>query len=165
MEFVTKELRIIPLSVEQFRLMLERFDKMEDVFKLKHSKQKLDDETKAAMQELYDKAVQHEDEYVWYTNWQIILKEENVSIGSACFKGEPDENGVVEIGYGLDEKYRGKGYMTAALKIMLRWAKAMPHVKKVIALTSKENAASQKVLENCGMKFEREEGDLQYWSI
>ena len=77
-------------------------------FKLKHSKQKLDDGTKAAMQELYDKAVQHEDEYVWYTNWQIILKEENVSIGSACFKGEPDENGVVEIGYGLDEKYRGK---------------------------------------------------------
>jgi len=165
MEFVTKELRIIPLSVEQFRLMLERFDKMEDAFKLKHSKQKLDDGTKAAMQELYDKAVQHEDEYVWYTNWQIILKEENVSIGSACFKGEPDENGVVEIGYGLDEKYRGKGYMTNAIKVMLKWAKAMPHVKKVIALTSKDNEASQKVLENCGMKFEREEGDMQYWSI
>ena len=165
MEFVTKELRLIPLSVEQFKLMLERFDKMEDALKLKHSKQKLDEETQKAMRELYEKAVAHEDEYVWYTNWQIVLNSENVSIGSACFKGEPDENGVVEIGYGMNEKYRGRGCMTAALKIMLRWAKAMPKVKKVIAVTDNDNAASQKVLENCGMKFDREEGVYQYWYI
>jgi RimJ/RimL family protein N-acetyltransferase len=37
-------------------------------------------------------------------------RKENTVVGSACFKGEPDENHQVEIGYGTDEKFRNRGY-------------------------------------------------------
>ena len=49
---------------------------------------------------------------LFYTMWIMIEKSKNVIIGGICFHGEPDEHGDVEIGYGTDDEYRNKGYMT-----------------------------------------------------
>lgn len=52
---------------------------------------------------------------VWYTLWQMELKENpNVVVGSFCFKGL-GEKGSVEIGYGLNDGFCGNGYMTETL--------------------------------------------------
>jgi [ribosomal protein S5]-alanine N-acetyltransferase len=44
--------------------------------------------------------------------WIIIEKIENAIIGGLCFHGEPDENGALEVGYGIDSDFCNKGYVT-----------------------------------------------------
>ena len=37
-------------------------------------------------------------------------------VGDLCLMGEPDENGMVEIGYGTYEDFRKRGVMAEAVK-------------------------------------------------
>ncbi|MDL2303427.1 hypothetical protein LJC28_03430 [Dysgonomonas sp. OttesenSCG-928-D17] len=85
MEIETLRLRIVPLSVEHFRLFLDETEKMELQMGLTPSREIPDEHTRQAMEDLYAKAIAYPEHYYWYTNWQIILKSENKSIGSACF--------------------------------------------------------------------------------
>ncbi|MDR1437065.1 MAG: GNAT family N-acetyltransferase [Candidatus Symbiothrix sp.] len=86
-------------------------------------------------------------------------------MGRACFKGEPDENHQVEIGYGTDEKFRNRGYMTEAVKAMCEWAFSQPGVEAVIAETAPDNQASHRVLEKCGLsRFKQSNGSV-WWRL
>jgi len=122
----------------------------------------LDADTNKAMQGLYEKALLNKDKYFWLTNWQIILTEQKKSIGSACFMDIPDENGQVEIGYGIDEQFRNKGYMTEAVLGLCVWA-FKNKAKIISAETEKDNLASQKVLEKVGfLKSDERDGSCFY---
>ncbi len=151
MNLETERLRIIPLSLSQFSLLLQGMDKIETELKLASSNEKLDENTQVAMEGLYEQALKYSNDYLWYTNWQIILKSENKSIGSACFMKKSDENNTVEIGYGINSEYRNKGYATEAIQAMCNWALNQPLVKTVIAETDIENYSSHRVLQKCGM--------------
>ncbi len=164
-ELNTSRLSIIPLSLAQFKLLLEGTAKLEINLKLKASNQLLEGHVQQAMQNLYHDALKNPGYYLWYTNWQIVLKSENVSIGSACFKGKADEKGEVEIGYGTDSGYRNRGYMTEAVTAICRWALKQHGVMAVIAETENENIASHRVLEKIGMRKYRESGDCTWWRI
>lgn len=59
--------------------MLKGMDKFENALGLNNSYEILDDHTQKAMEELYKKAERHKESYLWYTNWQIILKENNIT--------------------------------------------------------------------------------------
>lgn len=163
MQLETERLKIIPLNLEQFKILLLGTDKIEILLNLNHSNQILDEHTQEAMQWLYEQAEQHKDNYLFYTNWQIILKSENISIGSACFKGNSDKNGEVEIGYGINESFRCNGYMTEAIKEILKWALNQTDVKSVIAETEKDNAASHKVMIKSGMIKFKETDSTCFW--
>jgi len=147
----TKRLKIVPLTIEEFRLLLLGTDKMEQALGLTPSSESMDEYTQMAMEYNYKEALKYPDNYIWYTSWQIILKSENKAIASACFKYRPDENGQVEIGYGTNLNYRNQAYMTEAVQELCKWALEQPGVKRVIAETDKANIASQRVLEKCGM--------------
>jgi RimJ/RimL family protein N-acetyltransferase len=151
------------LNLEDFRLMLDGMDRMEHALGLKSSGLFLDENTQKAMEGLYKQALDNRDKYQWYTNWQIILKDENVSVGSACFKGAPGITGEVEIGYGLNDNYRGKGYMAEAIKAIVIWALEQEGVFRVVAETDKDNIASQKVLWRSGFYRYKEEGESLFW--
>jgi [ribosomal protein S5]-alanine N-acetyltransferase len=84
---------------------------------------------------------------LYYTFWTIISKQENIMVADCCFKGEPNEKGEIEIGYGTYPAFEGKGFMTEAVGEMGRWAFEQPHVQSVIAQTDPSNIASQKILE------------------
>jgi [ribosomal protein S5]-alanine N-acetyltransferase len=84
---------------------------------------------------------------LYYTFWTIISKEENVMVADCCFKGEPNEKGEIEIGYGTYPAFEAKGFMTEAAGEMVRWAFAQPNVLAVTAQTDPTNIASQKILE------------------
>ena len=87
---------------------------------------------------------------VWHAVWIMELKQPPGAIaGDFSFKGL-QEDGSVEIGYGLREGYRGKGYMTEALKAAAAWALAQKGITRVEAETEPENAASQRVLQRAG---------------
>ncbi len=85
--------------------------------------------------------------YLYYTFWTIISKQENIMVADLCFKGEPNDNGEIEIGYGTYPAFEGKGFMTEAVGEMVRWAFAQANVQSVTAQTDPTNIASQKILE------------------
>ena len=161
----TKRLRIQPLTLEQFRLLIEGVEKMENDLMLTPSHVPLDEHTQKAMEWLYNEAQKTPEEYLWLTNWQIILKSENKSIGSADFKNLPGENGEVEIGYGINSEYEGRGYMTETVEAMCKWALIQDGVKCVIAETEKDNYASQRVLQKCGMEKYKETDTGFWWKL
>lgn len=161
----TKRLRIIALTIESFGLLLRGVDKMEQVLALTPSDEHFDEPTQQAMEGLYQEALKHQDNYWWYTNWLIVLKAENKAIGSACFIREPNENGEVEIGYGINAGYRNQGYMTETVQAMCAWALRQHNVRYIIAETERDNHASHKVLLKCGMCKDHESGNSFWWRL
>ncbi len=99
---------------------------------------------KEALTEMLEGMKSHPKDWLWYTQWEISLKKGTV-IGSLGFKG-PVEKGEVEVGYGIDEAYRGKGYATEAVKAAIDWAFKEEAVAFVMAETEPDNEASQRVL-------------------
>ena len=61
-----------------------------------------------------------------------------------------NDDGSVEIGYGISAKYQGCGYATEAVDAMVSWALRQSEVRRVDAETEPDNKASQRVLEKCG---------------
>lgn len=164
-EIETSRLRIVPLSVEQFRLFLDETEKMEQQMGLAPSGEPPGEHTRQAMESLYAKARAYREHYYWHTNWQIILKSENRSIGSACFMKDESTPTQVEIGYGTNAKYRNKGYMTEATQALCKWALEQPGIECIIAETEKNNKPSQRVLEKCKMhKYKQTDGSI-WWKL
>lgn len=81
----------------------------------------------------------------WGTNWKICLHSGEI-VGSLCFMGLPDEQGLVELGYGIDEQYHRNGYASETVEAITEWALAQDNIRGVTAETDPDNIASQKVL-------------------
>lgn len=85
-------------------------------------------------------------DFRWYTNWEIILTASSCSIGGIGLSGLPDNQGTTEIGYALDEKFRGNGYAAEAVGALANWAFQDSGLRMLRAETPCENVASQRVL-------------------
>ena len=85
------------------------------------------------------------------------LADTGVAVGGIRFI-HPPEAGEVEVGYGLAESARGRGLATEALRAMTALA-AQHGVAVMVAVTSVDNVASQRVLERAG--FTRLLGTIQ----
>ena len=99
--------------------------------------------------------------YIWYTLWFIELQDatnQNEIIGSLSFKGI-SENGIVEIGYGINDGYENKGYTTEAVRAVVEWASAQKNVKQIEAEAEESNMASIRVLEKCNFVPNGEMGE------
>lgn len=98
-------------------------------------------------------------EHPWQTYWLIVLRDENIGVGLVGFKGKPDAAGEVEIGYGIDPVYQGKGYMTEAVGALVKWAFAHQECKAITAHEVRvDNYPSQKVLVKNGFIETNETG-------
>lgn len=91
----------------------------------------------------------------WWA-YMILHKTDNSLIGIGGYKGAPDCQGVVEIGYGIAPAYRGKGYATEAASTLINNAINIAGVNAVWAHTLPEFNASTKVLQKCGMEMVEE---------
>jgi len=152
---------IIALDLKNFKLYIENTAALEKNLGVKVTGKKLNLEMKEIFRKPYQKALKDKQNYLWYTNWQIILKEENRIIGGITFKGPVNTEGEVEVGYGIEQKYQNKGYMTETLKSIIKWTFKHDKIKSIVAETNKDNKASQRVLEKVGMKKYKEE--KTYW--
>lgn len=102
---------------------------------------------------------------LYWGPWLAMLKADNKVIGDLGFKGAPDNKGAVEIGYGLLEEYRGKGYATEAVAALVDWAWKQNGIHKVKAETLVDNQESIRVLEKLGMRKVAESEEMVYWEI
>ena len=86
--------------------------------------------------------------------WRIRLvveRSSNTVIGSINLKGAPDTTGDVEIGWGLNEGYRGQGYATEAAAAVIQWAFQQLGVCSLSATVPDDNDASQRVARRLGL--------------
>lgn len=69
------------------------------------------------------------------------------------FKREVLED--VDLGFALLSRHRGSGYAAEAAAAVLAWGREVLGLRRVAAITAPDNAASGRVLERVGMRFER----------
>jgi ribosomal-protein-alanine N-acetyltransferase len=86
----------------------------------------------------------------WRHGFAVIIREGSLIIGSAGFKGPPDEEGAVEIAYGIVPAHQGRGYATEAAAALVAFAFGDPRVRLVRAHTLPAPSASTRVLTKCG---------------
>ncbi len=68
------------------------------------------------------------------------------------FLAETEE---VEILYGIDKPYWGRGLVTEAAKAVLRFGFEEAQLPRVIALAHPENVGTQRVMKKAGLRYER----------
>jgi len=95
--------------------------------------------------------------------WFVILAEEGVVIGDCGAKTEPDEQGRVEVGYGLSASYRRHGYGSEAVAALVSWLGTQPGVRAVTAEVDVGNVASRRLLERLGFDLESTSGNT--WAL
>lgn len=106
-----------------------------------------DAELKKAYEEMLTGCISHPHQWDWYAMW-MIERHDGKHVGDLCFKGL-GADGVAEIGYGIEEEYRGQGYATEAVRAAISWAFSHPEVKRIEAEAEEGNAASRRVLAKC----------------
>jgi ribosomal-protein-alanine N-acetyltransferase len=104
------------------------------------------------------------EEWAWLTYWLATIQETSFGAGLAGFKGPPDVQGAVEIGYGIDPEVFGRGYTTEAASALIEWAFQTPACLRIMAPnTLKTNPASHRALTKLGMQaFEETEETISY---
>lgn len=88
----------------------------------------------------------------WTLGFAVVHRDDDRVIGSAGFKGAPDDDGVVEIAYGIAPSYEKRGYATEAAKALVQFALERVDVTSIRAHTKPENGASGRVLAKSGFQ-------------
>lgn len=96
----------------------------------------------------------------WW-NYFIVFRPESRLVGTCGFKGMPEPDGSVEIGYEIADAYWGRGLGTEAARALTEWAVQQPGVKAVTAHTLAEENASTAILRKLGFSFVEEKIDLE----
>lgn len=93
-------------------------------------------------------------EKLGYGNYLMLTKEGNHKIGGVgIFEREGLD--VVDIGFSLLDEFEGKGYAyEAAIKVKSIGMDDFG-LKKISAITTKDNFSSQKLIEKLGLKFQK----------
>ena len=91
----------------------------------------------------------------WAPRLIRLRDEPSVVVGNVGFHGPPGTNApsiptAVEIGYGILEPYRGRGYATEAVGAVIAWAQRQPGVDRIIASISPTNEPSLAIARRFG---------------
>jgi RimJ/RimL family protein N-acetyltransferase len=81
----------------------------------------------------------------------IVEQATDVVVGSINMKGPPDAGGDVEIGWGVNEDRRRRGYAFEATAAVMAWAASQPGVHRFSATIPDDNVPSQALARKLGM--------------
>lgn len=150
----TKRLIIKPLNSDQLEKYVNSPDELVADLGLVHPAVPMPGEVKDAIRnDLLPMISDPTKDTLFYTMWLVVEKSRSAIVGGICFHGEPDENGEVEIGYGIDDPFQNQGYMSETIAGFIRWLAENPKVKVVKAETGADNLPSVRVLERNGFKL------------
>lgn len=90
-------------------------------------------------------------ERLGFSNFTVITKFDNVKIGVCGLYDRPGLEGI-DIGFAFLPEAEGKGYGFESANAIKNAAFEVFGIEKLCAITSKENVASQRLLEKIGMK-------------
>jgi [ribosomal protein S5]-alanine N-acetyltransferase len=163
----TKNLSLIPCTIPHLEKLLEGNEAFEVAYDLRVIEGYI--EFDGVLEYTLDilKAGKVSSEWASYF---FIHRDDKALIGLGGYKGQPDENGSVEIGYGVAPAYRGKGYATEAAQALIEGAFVHPDVQTVCAHTLAEENHSVAILRKLGMEKvaeinDPEDGNIWRWEI
>ena len=155
-EIITDRLTLKSLTPMEARRIVERAPDPEDRW---HADYPLEDE----LDPLRALAESRDPEAI-FTLYSIRINDGDVAVGGIGFFGPPDEEGSVEIGYGLVEAVRGRGLATEALSAATRCA-LCNGAAQIKADTDLDNLASQRVLVKAGFTEVSRSDELVFYSF
>ena len=85
--------------------------------------------------------------------YAVQLKAEETLIGM-CGLVKRDGLDDVDIGFALLAGYEGQGYATEAARATLNYAREKHALRRIVAITNKDNDRSIRLLEGIGMRYE-----------
>ena len=105
----------------------------------------------------------------WTHGFAVVERSSGAIVGGCGFKGPPDDDGMVEIAYGIDADYRGRGYAKEAAAALVELA-LDAGARVVRAHTRTDNEASARVLVSCGLAsvgdvIDPEDGLVRRWEL
>ncbi len=99
-----------------------------------------------------------------FESWMIVLKASKTVIGDGGFKGRPNKEGEVDLGYAIIEQEQKKGYGAEAAKTLMNWALNTGEVKAVTANCLVDNIPSARILQKLGMEELHRDDEMIYWA-
>ncbi|AMX00323.1 GNAT family N-acetyltransferase [Rummeliibacillus stabekisii] len=148
MELQTERLIITPCTKE----LLQEFSKTEEYIIGLHV-------------DLYLLALKDDPSLSGWGVWLVINKEDHTIIGDMGFKGKPNSQKTVEVGYAIIPSAQKKGYATEAVKEIINWAFSTGKVDKVVAECLHDNHSSIRVLEKLQMKRTEPKNNMLNWEL
>jgi RimJ/RimL family protein N-acetyltransferase len=83
-----------------------------------------------------------------------LLKKDSVPVG-ICGLIKRDGLDDVDVGYAFLPQYWSQGYASESASAVLAYARNTLGIKRILGITTPDNAGSIRVLEKAGLKFER----------
>lgn len=162
----TERLIIKPLTYEQLTKNVRLDNSLETELDLNATSRTISADLKEALEQtILPNVADSNKNYLFSTIWTLISKADNKMVGDLCFVGEPDADGVIEIGYGTYEEFRKRGFMTEAVGAMIKWAKKQPDIRTIIASTDKTNVDSYSILQKNNFQKSGETETLYNWRL
>ncbi len=157
----TDRLVLFPYTKENLALFNNDLASFEGTYGVAYRGEELDYLLAGFLRKLEREIADDPENYLFFTEFLIVLRENSHVIGSIDFKYVP-RDGVTEVGYGMNPSYTGHGYMTEALTAFLGFGKSLG-IRTVRADTRKDNFKSQNVLKRCGFVFTHEDDKRLWW--
>ena len=106
----------------------------------------------------------------WLHGFAVVHRETGAVIGSCGYRAPPGPEASVEIAYGIDPAYQGRGYATEAARALVAFAFGSGRVSLVRAHTKPSDSASTRVLTKCrfvriGEVVDPEDGLVWRWEL
>jgi RimJ/RimL family protein N-acetyltransferase len=106
----------------------------------------------------------------WLHGFAVVHRESGALIGSCGYRAPPSAEAFVEIAYGIDPAYQGRGYATEAARALVAFAFGSGKVSLVRAHTKPTESASTRVLTKCrfarvGEVVDPEDGLVWRWEL
>ncbi len=96
-----------------------------------------------------------------YGPWAVVEKASGELIGHCGLRFIPEVQ-ETEVLYALGQDFWNKGYATEAARASVDFGFHRVGLERIIALAVPENIASRKVMEHCGLKYEK---DVQLFGL
>jgi len=160
----TNRLLLLPMTIDFIDGLISGDKKAYSLLNIKPSEEWPSEEIFSFLP-MIKKSLLQKKEPTGFDSWIFIDKYDLCIVGDGGFKGEPNENGGIDLGYGIVKSKRRNGYAFEAVSELIRWAFSKPNVKYITADCLNENEPSIKLLEKLGMKKIKIEDGLSYFIL
>lgn len=98
------------------------------------------------------------DDRLWYTKWEITLKQDGTPIGEMYFDGPPNALGEVKLHHCLYSPYRGRGYGAESISELIDLAFRSDDVYFILTQPRPDDELMQTMLKKLGFAESNRQG-------
>lgn len=160
----TERLILVPFTIEICEKILDEDFGFLNEMKLKKGNGWPDDEVLDTLPKIINK-LSEVDSPTGFESWMIIKKDSKEIIGDAGFKGFNIEEFNADLGYGIIEIERRKGYAQEAAKALIKWAFSNKKLKEITARCMADNINSMNLLNKLNFKLVKKDNEMIHWVL